>query len=77
MFKVYKSIDNVLQEFDVFDIRYDSTGYPHFLLYINDEWQVISAKEFTPMPPQSKSKGRKKKTLVESSQLDYNFTVRV
>ena len=73
MFKVYKLVDGSPQEFEVFDIRYDSAGYPHFLLYIDNSWQVCSAKDFSPIV-QTKTKGRKKKTLIESDS-KYNFDV--
>ena len=30
----------------VYDIRYDKSGYPHFLVHINGEWRILSAKLF-------------------------------
>ena len=46
MFKVkYKE---TLEDFTVYDVRYDSNGYPQFLIYFNNEWRLTSAKHFTP-----------------------------
>ena len=30
----------------VYDIRYDKSGYPHFLVHLNREWKILSAKLF-------------------------------
>lgn len=38
--------DNALYE--IFDISYDSDGFPLFLFYRNGEWIRKSAKYFTP-----------------------------
>ena len=35
--------------FDVYDILYDKSGYPHFLIYKNNQWIRISAKHFAPI----------------------------
>lgn len=37
--------DNTVYE--IFDITYDSTGFPHFLFYRQGQWLRKSAKEFT------------------------------
>lgn len=34
--------------YTVYDIKYDSTGYPHFLIYLNGEWVMRSAKHYRP-----------------------------
>lgn len=33
----------------VYDITYDNTGHPHFLIYKNNEWHRVSAKHFQPI----------------------------
>lgn len=33
---------------EVYDITYDSNGYPHFLIYDNGQWLRKSAKNFIP-----------------------------
>lgn len=33
----------------IYDISYDSTGYPLFLIYINGQWIRKSAKYFIPI----------------------------
>lgn len=33
---------------NVFDITYDKSGYPHFLIYKDNQWLRISAKHFRP-----------------------------
>ena len=35
--------------YDVYDVTYDKTGYPHFLVYENGQWVRMSAKHFTPV----------------------------
>lgn len=37
---------------DVYDVAYDSSGFPHFLIYENGQWVRRSAKHFR--PPESK-----------------------
>lgn len=32
----------------VYDITYDKAGYPHFLIYKDDQWVRMSAKHFRP-----------------------------
>lgn len=44
--KVYDN--NNLCPYDVYDITYDSSGYPHFLIYENGQWIRKSAKHFIP-----------------------------
>lgn len=34
------------QEYQVYDIRYDKNGYPMFLIYKNNQWLTLSAKNF-------------------------------
>lgn len=34
--------------YTVYDIQYDSNGYPHFLIYMNHQWIRISAKHYSP-----------------------------
>ena len=34
--------------FQVFDISYDKSGYPLFLIYDDGRWQRVSAKHFKP-----------------------------
>ena len=34
--------------YKVYDITYDSSGYPHFLIYFNRQWMRVSAKHFEP-----------------------------
>jgi hypothetical protein len=34
--------------YEVYDITYDSNGYPQFLVYKNGEWYRLSAKHFKP-----------------------------
>lgn len=34
--------------FDVYAIRDDKTGYPHFLIYKVNAWVYVSAKHFIP-----------------------------
>ena len=34
--------------YEVYDITYDSSGYPHFLIYENGQWLRKSAKHFIP-----------------------------
>lgn len=34
--------------YDVFDITYDSNGYPLFLIYKDKQWVRMSAKHFIP-----------------------------
>lgn len=37
-----------MKPYKIFDITYDSHGYPHFLFYRRGEWLRKSAKYFTP-----------------------------
>ena len=34
--------------YKIYDIVYDKTGYPHFLIYKDSEWVRMSAKHFRP-----------------------------
>lgn len=31
---------------NVYDVKINNNGYPHFLIYINNEWKYVSAKYF-------------------------------
>ena len=42
---------------EVYDITYDSNGYPHFLIYEDGQWVRISAKHFMPKKEYYFSKG--------------------
>lgn len=33
----------------VYNIRDDKTGYPQFLVYLDNQWRYISAKYFKPV----------------------------
>ena len=35
--------------YEVYDIAYDKSGYPHFLIYKDDQWLRMSAKYFVPI----------------------------
>lgn len=35
--------------YEVYDITYNKTGYPHFLIYKDGEWLRLSAKNFKPV----------------------------
>lgn len=36
------------KEHHVYDITYDNSGYPHFLVYKDGQWVRMSAKHFRP-----------------------------
>lgn len=36
------------KDYRVFDITYDKAGYPHFLIYKDEQWVRMSAKYFRP-----------------------------
>ena len=40
------SVEHVVQ---VYDVSYDSNGYPIFLIYFDGQWIRKSAKHFKPM----------------------------
>lgn len=44
---VENKISNMM--YKVFDISYDKKGYPHFLIYKDNQWIRISAKHFRPI----------------------------
>lgn len=46
MIKVVNKNDQ--KEYEVFHIRNDKTGYPHFLIFQNNQWIYKSAKLFIP-----------------------------
>lgn len=33
---------------EVYDITYDNSGYPHFLIFEDNQWKRVSAKHFEP-----------------------------
>lgn len=35
--------------YEVYDITYDKAGYPHFLIYKDNQWVRMSAKHFRPL----------------------------
>ena len=37
------------ETYEVYDISYDKAGYPHFLVYKNNQWVRMSAKHFRPL----------------------------
>ena len=37
------------ETYKVYDITYDNKGYPHFLIYKDNQWLRISAKHFRPL----------------------------
>lgn len=37
------------ERYRVYDITYDRAGYPHFLIYKNEQWLRVSAKHFRPV----------------------------
>lgn len=36
------------EEVNVYHVRIDKTGYPHFLVYTKNGWRYMSAKNFKP-----------------------------
>ena len=54
MFEVKDKSDN---KYTVYDIQYDSAGYPHFLIYKDDQWLRVSAKHFLPTTDTKVTKG--------------------
>ena len=36
------------KEYRIYDITYDKKGYPHFLIYKDNQWVRMSAKHFKP-----------------------------
>lgn len=36
------------KEYEIYDITYDQTGFPQFLVFKNNQWLRMSAKHFTP-----------------------------
>lgn len=43
---VYDKATN--ERVDVFDITYDKSGFPHFLIFKDNQWIRMSAKHFIP-----------------------------
>lgn len=35
---------------EVYNITYDASGFPHFLIFCDNQWIRKSAKHFTPYP---------------------------
>ena len=49
MNKIFNVINkNNNEKYEVFDITYDKSDYPHFLTYKDGQWLRISAKYFRP-----------------------------
>ena len=40
--------DYIAEKVEVFDIKRDKNGYPHFLIFSDGEWKYESAKHFIP-----------------------------
>lgn len=51
MFKIifYPGADFAPMLVTVYNVKDDKKGYPHFLVYIDNQWQYISAKYFKPI----------------------------
>lgn len=64
MFKVKHKVSNSVV--DVYDIVYDKTGYPQFLVYENNQWVRVSAKHYKPNVDE-------KKRLFEANLKDKNY----
>ena len=47
MFEVQSLNGN--NKYMVYDIKYDSAGFPHFLIYKDNQWLCKSAKHFKPV----------------------------
>ena len=37
------------ETYNVYDIQYNKSGYPHFLIYKDGQWLRMSAKHFKPV----------------------------
>ncbi|MBR5795992.1 MAG: hypothetical protein IKY26_07585 [Erysipelotrichaceae bacterium] len=46
---LYVINENKSKVVNVYDITYDSNGYPLFLIYFDNRWVRISAKHFKPL----------------------------
>jgi len=51
------------KKYTVYDIRYNSSGTPYFLVYENGIWELFPASYFIPAEEPKKSTVRKKKEL--------------
>ena len=50
MFVVRRKNDCMeLKKFVVFKVKNDSNGYPHFLIFEDNQWKWVSAKHFIPV----------------------------
>ena len=50
MFKIQPKLpQQVRTTYTVYDVRNDKNGYPHFLIYKDNEWKYVSAKHFVPV----------------------------
>ena len=58
MFSVKHKVSNSINI--VYDITYDQSGYPHFLIYENNQWVRVSAKHYVPYDPGCKGAAKKK-----------------
>lgn len=45
MIVYYKETD---EKVTVYDITYDKSGYPHFLIFEDGQWKRVSAKHYEP-----------------------------
>lgn len=48
LFEVCKKSDNN-KTVSVYAVRDDKCGYPHFLIYEDNEWKYVKAKHFVPV----------------------------
>ena len=46
MFKVIHKESNI--KYQVYDVQYDASGYPHFIIYKDNQWLRVNAKHFYP-----------------------------
>ena len=47
MFKVIHKDSS--KKYIVYDVQYDASGYPHFVIYKDNQWLRVNAKHFKPM----------------------------
>lgn len=47
MFKVIHKKSKEI--YKVYDIQYDASGFPHFIVYQDGQWLRVNAKHFKPM----------------------------
>lgn len=49
LFRVCKKDSEDFESVDVFAVRDDKNGYPHFLIFEDKEWKYVKAKHFVPI----------------------------